>query len=370
MPQPDSYPTWLEINLSAVEKNVQAIRRISGVDSMAVVKANGYGYGSVEISRAALAGGAAWLGVHRYNEARILREAGIQAPILVLGIATAPEVDEAIAGNITLTLYSQEVAEMISQRAAALGRQAKVHLKVDTGMGRLGVLPSEAVALAQSAAASGDIHIDGVYSHFAMADLADHPLTTQQVQRFRETLQCLHEADFNPRWVHISNTGGTLGRTDAWFNLVRPGSGIYGIWPFDDLPYPDYLSPVLTWKARLASCKRIPAGWALSYGQVYTLTHDEWIGVVPVGYGDGYRRRYGTEMLIGGRRIPVRGTVCMDQCMVSLPERHAFGEEVVVLGRQGDACISLPELARRWNTAQLEVVTNISLRVPRVYVRD
>jgi len=308
--------------------------------------------------------------VHRYAEGRALREVGITAPILILGMVTPPEVDPAIASGMTLTLYSPDQIEMISQRAAAIGKTANVHIKVDTGMGRLGVLPGDALAFFRQVTSQGNIRVEGIYSHFANADTLNHPLTDLQVQRFKDVLECLHQAGFQPRWVHTANTGGTLGRRDAWFNLVRPGSGMYGIWPLLELPYPDFLSPVMTWKARLASCKKVPAGWSISYGSVYTPTHEEWIGVIPVGYGDGYRRRYGTEMIIGSRRVPVRGTVCMDQCMVSLPEKTKFGEEVVVLGRQGEEQITLPELARWWTTAQLEVVTNITARVPRVYIRE
>jgi alanine racemase len=370
MSEPNPYPTWVEVNLSAIERNVQAIRKLTGVDFMAVVKANGYGHGAVEVSRAALGAGAAWLGVHRYAEARELREAGIDAPCLVFGMITPEEIDRAIGENITLTLFSHELADIISQRAAAVGRTASVHIKVDTGMGRLGVLPGEAVSLAQKATELGNIHIDGVYSHFAMADSDGHPLTDLQVRRFRETLGSLREAGFDPRWVHQANTGGTLNRSDAWFNLVRPGSGLYGIWHIKEVPYPETLTPAMTWKSRLALSKCVPAGWGISYGQLYTLTQDEWIGVVPVGYADGYRRRYGVEMLVGGRRVPVRGTICMDQCMLSLEHAYPYGEEVVVLGKQGEACISLPEVAHWWQTSQLDVVTGISGRVHRVYVRE
>ncbi len=366
----DSHPTWLEVNLSAVERNVRYVVQTAGVPLMAVVKANAYGHGAVEVGKTALSAGAKWLGVARFGEARILRQAGIQAPILVLGMITPPEVDEAIASDVVLTLHSCEVADLFAQRARAVGKPVRAHLKVDTGMGRLGVQVHEIVSLAQHAKEHGGIQMEGLFSHFAMADTDQHPLTPKQLERFNEALKLLNEAGFHPEYVHLSNTAGTLVHPEARFTMVRAGSAIVGIWPFDELAYPDYLTPAISWKARLASCKVIPAGWAIGYGQSYNVTEDELIGVIPVGYGDGFRRLPGNEVLIGGEMVPVRGRTCMDQTMIHLPKKYPLGEEIVLLGRQGNARIRLEDLADRWKTAQVDVTTIISARVPRIYIRE
>jgi alanine racemase len=367
----DQYPTWVEVNLSAVENNVKRTIEHVGVPLMAVVKDNAYGHGSVEVGKAALAAGATYLSVARFCEAMVLRHAGIQAPILSLGMVTPAEVDEAIANHVTVNLHSFEVAEMFAQRGRVAGKSVSVHLKVDTGMGRLGVQVNEIVKLARFALEKGNIQVDGMFSHFANADMVNDSLTPKQVIRFQQAVDALREEGICPPWLHLSNTAGTLVHPDARFTMVRAGSAVVGIWPFNyDLPYPEFLRPALTWKARLASCKMLPAGWAVGYGQLYTLSKNELIGVVPVGYGDGFRRTPGNEVLIGEQRVPVRGRVCMDQTMIHLPKEFPLGEEVVILGKQGDERIRLEDLALRYNTAQVDVSTMINFRVPRVYVRD
>ncbi|MDR3575399.1 MAG: alanine racemase [Anaerolineaceae bacterium] len=367
----DQYPTWVEINLSAVESNVKRTIERAGVPLMAVVKDNAYGHGSVEVAKVAVAAGVTYLSVSRFSETRILRQAGIQVPILSLGMVTPAEVDEAIVSNVIVNLHSFEVAEMFAQRARAIGKPVTVHLKVDTGMGRLGVQVNEIVALARYALAQGNIQIDGMFSHFANADLVEDSLTPIQVIRFQQAVDALHEDGIYPRWLHLSNTAGTLVHPEARFTMTRAGSAVVGIWPFNyDLPYPEYLRPALTWKARLASCKILPAGWAIGYGQIYPLTQDELIGVIPVGYGDGFRRTAGNEVIIGGQKVPVRGRLCMDQTMIHLPKKYPFGEEVVLIGKQGDARIRLEDLALRYDTSQVDVSTGINIRVPRIYVRD
>ncbi len=367
----DQYPNWVEINLSAIENNVRKTIEHAGVPLMAVVKDNAYGHGSVEVAKVAEANGVTYLAVSRFGETRALRQAGIKVPILSLGMVTPAEVDEAIVTNVTVNLHSFEVAEMFSQRAQAAGKPVTVHLKVDTGMGRLGVQVNEIVALARFALEKGNINIDGMFSHFANADQANDSLTPVQINRFQQAVDALHEQGIFPRYLHLSNTAGTLVNPEARFTMVRAGSAVMGIWPFDyNLPYPEFLRPALTWKARLASCKMLPAGWAIGYGQQYVLKEDELIGVVPVGYGDGFRRQPGNELLIGGYRVPVVGRACMDQVMIHLPKPFPMGEEVVIIGSQGNERIRLEDLALRYNTAQVDVAQGINIRVPRVYVRD
>ena len=361
-------PTWLEVDLSAVAQNTRAMLAHTRQPLMAVVKANAYGLGAVEIGQTALQAGASWLAVARAGEALALRRAGISAPVLVFGMATPDEVDAAIAADVTLTLYSFESAELYAGRASAAGRPVRVHLKVDTGFGRLGVLPEQALALAQRARNRGGIDIDGVYSHLAMADeTPDHPLTQTQIQTFSNVLAGLRAAGIDPHWAHLTNSAAVVGLPEAHFNLVRAGSALIGLKPHYYLPFPADLRRVVAWKALLAACKQLPSGWAVGYGQTYRPGEGEWIGTLPIGYGDGFRRLPGNQVLIGGQRCPVVGRVCNDMCMVRLPQPYPEGTEVTVIGVQGDESITTDELVDRWQTSQADILSTISLRVPRLY---
>ena len=275
------YPTWLEINLAAVERNAKTIIETTGSDLMAVVKGNAYGHGSIEIGKAALAGGAKWLAVARVGEALELRQAGIEAPVLVLGLPPSYEVDAALQNNLTLPLPSFEAAEIFAKRAKELGKTLNVHLKVDTGMGRLGVLPEDVLPLARKALELGGIKLDGIFSHFAASDQDHSPMMNIQLQNFKKALQSLDEAGLRPQWVHIANTGASLAFPESHFNLVRGGQSIVGLNPFVYTSKPEILEPALTaWKARLISCKELPAGWGVGYGPEYVTNETELIGAV------------------------------------------------------------------------------------------
>lgn len=359
----------MEVDLSAVAHNTRAVLSRTAQPLMAVVKANAYGLGAVEVGRTALSAGAAWLAVARTGEALKLRQAGITAPVLVFGMATPDEVDRAIAEDITLTLYSFESAELLARRAAAAGKPVRVHLKVDTGFGRLGVLPDQAVALAERARDLGGVEIDGVYSHLAMADEVDnHPLTRAQIERFSSVLAGLRAIGCDPRWAHLTNSAAAFGLPEAHFNLVRAGSALIGLKPHYYLPFPPELKRVVAWKALLAACKQLPPGWAVGYGQTYQPAPGEWIGTLPVGYGDGFRRTPGNQVLIDGQRCPVIGRVCNDMCMVRLPRPYPEGTEVTIIGRQGNEAITTDELVDRWQTAQADILSTINPRVTRCYI--
>jgi len=366
----NSYPTWVEVNLSAIIHNTHLVIQSTGVALMSVVKANAYGHGIIEVAKATLEGGATWLGVARLNEAFKLRDAGITAPILAMGAATPNEIDQAIGRDVTITLHSAEVADLFIERAKAIGKPVNAHMKVETGLGRLGMMPEEILPIAQKAIQSGWVNLDGVFSHFAMADIKDHPLTPLQIKRFKQVVDELHAAGIRPKWLHLCNSAGALAYPEAKFNLVRAGSAVIGVNPFEGSRMPTSLRTSLTWKAWLVSCKVLPKGWGISYGQQYTTTSDEIIGVVPVGYGDGFRRFSNNEVLIDGQRVPVVGRVCMDQCMVRLPRRYPLGTEVVLLGKQGNETITADDLAVRWNTTLVDVCAILAQRVERVYVRD
>lgn len=362
------YPTWVEVDLSAIAHNTRLLRQTTGTAVMAVVKAEAYGHGMIAVARTALAHGATWLGVARLGEARQIRLAHIAAPTLVFGLLTPEEVDEAIANDISVTLHSFENAELLSQRAAALGRPVHAHLKVDTGMGRMGVLPEEARRLAEFACASGRILLEGLYSHLAEVDDDPHAaLTEQQMRRFVQALRSLEEAGLRPPYVHLANSAAAYALPAARFDLVRAGSAIVGLRPFYYAAFPSAMRRSLSWHAQLADCKRLPAGWNVSYGQEYQASGEEWIGVVPVGYGDGLRRQPGNQVLIEGQRVAVVGRVCIDQCMVRLPRPLPPGTRVTLIGRQGDEAIYVEELVQRWHSSEAGVTAGITGRVPRCY---
>ncbi len=359
----------LEINLASVRHNCSVYINTAGVPIMAVVKADAYGCGAVAIAKAAEAAGIEAFAVARVGEAKILREAGIREPILVFNAFTQDEIDFGVAADLILTLNSFEMIDKLVNAADRQKKKALVHLKVDTGMGRFGVFPAEAGPLASAALATSRIEIDGIYSHFANIDEdPDSPLNAVQVARFEEALALLRQTGVTPRWIHCSNSASVLNLPASRFNLVRVGNALIGVNPFYYAEFPETLQRCLTWKTKLVSVRRLPAGYGIGYGQTYHLENDAWVGVIPVGYGDGYRRVAGNEVLIGGRRVPVIGSVCTDVCMVLLPERFNPGESVVLLGNQGRESITVEELAARWRTARADVMSGISARVARVYL--
>ena len=360
-----SHPTWIDIDLAAVTRNSAEIIRDTGTPLLAVLKGDAYGHGAVRVAAAALAGGASWIGLARFGEAQALRAAGLGAPILVLGMVTPDEVDGAIALGLTLTLHSRAALALFAARARCAGRELAVHLKVDTGLGRLGVFPGEIVALARAALAEG-LRVDGVYSHLALAD-QEHGHNQLQIQRFEEALDSLQAAGLRPRWAHLANSAAAFHLPAARHDLVRVGNVVLGMRIQPERALDPKYRPALSWRARLASCRRLPAGSGLGYGQAYVTPAEEWIGVVAVGYGDGLRRVPGNQVLIGGARCPVLGQLCLDQIMVRLPGPFPEGEEVVLIGTQGRESIGLHDLALLYGTSQVDVSTHLHARVPRCY---
>jgi alanine racemase len=361
--------TWVEVDLSAVQHNTHYYLQTAGVPLMAVVKADAFGCGAVEVGKSALAAGATWLAVARYCEAHELRAANITAPILVFGAVTPQEVDQAIHENVTLTLYDFEVAKMYTQRAQACQDKVSIHIKTDTGLGRLGILYQEAQSLAKFVQEQEAIIIDGIYSHFAMADVTpDNPLTSLQLIKFHNVLQVFWDLGINPKWIHCSNSGATVYVPEARFNLVRVGAGLVAIKPVDWGTFPPELKRVMSWKTRLVSSKVLPAGWGIGYGQEYHLREEQNIGVLAVGYADGFHNAPNNEVLIHGKRVPVVGKVCCDMCMVKLPELYPDGTEVVLLGNQGNEWITIEDLAQRWKLSDADVTSLISPRVNRIFV--
>jgi alanine racemase len=369
MPAARGHSTWVEVDTSVIEGNISSFVGLTRAQVMAVVKANGYGHGALPVAHAALRGGATWCAVARLSEALELRAGGLECPILLLGLTTPPEMEHAVRSRISMTVWSDAQIGQAAQAAKSLGATASLHLKVDTGMSRLGVQPEAALELAKRLSATDGVRFEGLYTHFARADESDPATTDWQAKSFHTVLQQMEKAGLEPALIHAANSAATLKRPDLHHDLVRVGIALYGLHPSSETRLPHHIRPALAWKTQLSHVKLLPAGRGISYGHVYTTTKDERIGTLPVGYADGFRRVPGNEVLVRGVRAPVVGRVCMDQCLVQLDHVHeaSVGDEVVLIGRQGDERISAEEVAARWGTINYEVVCGIGARVPRLY---
>lgn len=365
----NSYSTWLEIDLNAIKSNVARIKQMTGVEVMAVIKANGYGHGARPAAQAAIQGGATWCGVARIEEALALRRAGISCKLLVLGYTPPAKIPEAIDQQIVVSLTDPEMTNSYLEYARINGGTLHAHVKVETGMGRLGMLPSEIPTFLRTLKES-PISVDGIFTHFARADEPETGSTQAQIALFDQLLAALDSEGLKPKTVHAANSAAVFNFPQSWYDLVRPGNAIYGMSPSPDMQMDLNFKPALTWKARITSLRRYPAGSGISYGSTYVTHTDERIGVMPIGYGDGFRRIDNQQVLVGGKRVNVVGRVCMDQSMLQLdnvPEAKV-GDEVVLIGCQGEERISVDEVARRWSTINYEVVCGLADRLPRIYI--
>ncbi len=368
----------VEVDLDAVAGNVDSMARRTGTPVLAVVKADAYGHGLVPVARAALAGGAAWLGVAQLDEALRLREAGIDAPVLAwLLSGDAAPVAAALRRQVTLGLSHPRHVEAVMLAARASGQVADVHVKVDTGLHRNGVdladLPAVARTLADAERA-GLVSVSGVFSHLAWADSPRHPTVDRQAAAFTGAVDVLREAGLRPGLRHLANSAATLTRPDLHLDLVRPGLAVYGLSPVPDIAGPAELGlrPALTLRSRLAHVRRLAAGEGVSYGHAWTATEDTVLGLVPLGYADGLPRSATgrAEVWVGGsrgRRVPVVGRICMDQVVVDLGARarEDVGDDVVVLGPGLQGEPTAEEWAVAAGTISYEVVARLGSRLPR-----
>lgn len=366
------------IDLDAFEGNVRLIRDLvrPGTDVMAVVKANAYGHGAVPISRAALRAGANSLAVATVDEAAVLRDAGIADPIALLGAIDLSEATRALRLGLEVTVGSVELLDALAAaaRVVPLPKPAAVHLKVDTGMRRYGVLPEEAVALARRIDRDPLLDLAGVCTHFSSADDIEERPAIEQAVRFDRCLATLREAGIAPFRAHVANSAAALRSRRFDYDLVRPGIALYGLPPSRDIPLPLGIRPVMSIRSRVARVVPLAAGDTVGYGRTYAAERQEHAVLVPIGYGDGYRRGLSGLGWVGiaGRRAPVRGRISMDQTVVSVPDGVAarVGDDVVVL--DGDPQWGAPDattLADLLGTIPYEVVTGIAARVPRHYLR-
>lgn len=382
--------TWAEVDLSAYAHNIKELRRITRSDArlMAVVKADGYGHGAAAVAREALQNGAQFLGVARVNEAVQLRETGLNAPILIFGYSPPDCAETLIDYDLIQTVYTPAAAAALSEKSRRLGKSINVHLKVDSGMGRLGLVlnapttTSAAIAVpasnpireAQAIARLAGLEIQGIFTHFATADSADKSYATGQLERFMDFIEQLRRIGIEPPLKHAANSAALIDMPDSHLDLVRPGIATYGLYPSDEVNKNNVdLKPVMTLKSRIIHLKKVPAGFNVSYGITYRTPKPTTIATVPVGYADGFNRRLSSRgyMLVHGQRVPVVGRVCMDLTMIDVGALSdvAIEDEVVVFGKQQGEAITADEIAGGLNSINYEVVTAITARVPRVYLR-
>lgn len=368
-------PTYVEVNLAQLTTNYRAIEQaVAPAKIMAILKANAYGHGLVEIARHVVALGAAYLGVAVLEEGILLREEGITAPILVLGGILGNQVPLFLAHDLTLTASSVEKITQIEEAARRLGVRARVHLKIDTGMERIGVHYYSAHTLLEAALQCEHVEVEGIYSHFANADAADLTSARVQLERFKRVLCFYEECGLPlPPLRHMANSGAILQLPESHFNMVRPGILLYGVYPSDEVQRTVPVRPALTWKSRVVYFKVVLPNHPVSYGSTWQSDRMTRVVTVPVGYGDGYFRRMSdqAEVIIRGKRYPVIGRICMDQLMVNIGWETAYNDdEVILLGVDGEsgAAITSEELAAWAGTIPYEILTNINTRVPRVYV--
>ncbi|WP_255491631.1 MULTISPECIES: alanine racemase [unclassified Actinotalea] len=378
-----AFPARAVVDLAAVRSNVEALRgRAPGAQVMAVVKADAYGHGLVPSARAALAGGATWLGVAQLDEALALRAAGVTARTLTWLYAPGAPLDLAVTADLDVSVPALWALDEVAAAARATGRTARVHLKVDTGLGRGGVMPRDLDALldaALAAQAEGVVDVVGVWSHLAWADAPDHPTVLAQAAVFADAVALAERRGARLEVRHLANSAATLTNPAMHFDLVRPGLAVFGLSPAPQLGTPaDYgLTPAMRLEARLVLTKTVPAGQGVSYAHAYVTPRETVLGVVPLGYGDGVPRhasggadRWGGPVQVGGRRLGVAGRVCMDQFVLDLGPgaTERAGDTVVLFGSGHDGEPTAEDWAAAADTISYEVVTRLGARVPRTYV--
>jgi alanine racemase len=381
--------TWAEIDLGALAHNYRELRRVtaSSAAMMAVVKADGYGHGATQVARVALENGVQFLAVARMDEAVRLRKAGISAPILLFGYSLPAYVDILASQDIRAALNSLDGARIISVEAARRNATVKAHIKVDTGMGRLGLLTDEIAVQTVSGEqfnrtineilainALPGIEVEGIFTHFASSDSRDKDHAKIQLSRFIKLLETLKEHSLRVKYRHAANSAAIIDMPESHLDLVRPGIAQYGLWPSDEVHKERIdLRPVMSIKSRIIQVKEVGAGFAVSYGSTYVTPRPTRIATIPIGYADGYDRILSSKghMLIQGMRAPIIGRVCMDFTMIDVghvPDVH-LEDEVVILGSQGDETITADEIAKRVGTINYEIVSSLTSRVPKMYVR-
>lgn len=374
LPSSTTRPTVAEIDLGALAHNFSAIKRKVGrtVAVMAVVKANAYGHGIREVSHFLEGRGARYFGVATAEEGKMLREAGIRSPIHVFTLPSPSQIPLIFDFSLEPTVCTETEILLLEREAQKRRQSVDAHLKIETGMNRIGARVSDLGPILTLLGKGRRIDLKGVYTHFATADDTDKTFLRRQLDEFDRGLEVLDRAGASPHIAHCANSGAILEEPRSYKAMVRPGVMLYGYYPSLGTSESVRVRPVLTLRSSLSMTKRIDAGETVSYGRRFVATRPTWIGTIPLGYADGYTRllTHKARCLVKGRSVPIAGTVCMDQCMVNLgDDRRRAGDEVVLIGRQGRARISAWDLASQIETIPYEILCAISERVPRIYTK-
>lgn len=365
-------PTFVEIDLGAIAHNLtEIVKHVAPAQIMAVVKADAYGHGFKEVSTIAIKHGATYLGVARVEEGISLRENKFNTPILVFGGFFENQIEDFLRFDLDFTLYDLNQAKALSEKTKALGKSARVHVKIDTGMGRVGVAWESAVDFIQTLLELNHLEIIGIYTHFADSDEKDKTFTNIQLKRFCQVLKKLKERNIRIPLKHTANSGAILDIPNSYFDMVRPGVMMYGYYPSLETSKSVAIKPSMSIKSKVIFLKEVEAGTPISYNRAFQTMKKTSIATVPIGYGDGYNRLLSNQgvVLIRGQRFPVVGRVCMDQIMVDVGSRSSvqIGDEVVLLGRQGNEEVTIYEICEKLNTIPYEITCWISDRLQRVY---
>ncbi len=367
------WPCWIEVDLDALRHNVGALRKLvdPGCQVMAVVKAQAYGHGAVPVARAALEAGATWLAVARVQEGKQLRDAGIDAPTLLLGPFSDAEVPLMVQCELRPTITSLRQARTVSRVATSMGRGVRVHLKVDTGLGRYGAPLEGLLSLVRGMESLPGVLLEGLYSHFSTADDPDGSYAASQLQAFRSARETLEREGFRFPVVHMAASGATLAVDGSHLTMVRIGLSLYGLYPSPHMASRVLLRPALSLRSRVARVFPLQPGQSVGYGRTFIASEPLTAALIPVGYADGLPRSHSNQgfVLVNGRRVRLIGRISMDQCVADVTDCRtvAEGDQVVLIGSQGQAAISCEEFAERSGTISYEVLTSLGHRVPRVY---
>jgi alanine racemase len=364
--------TVAEIDLTAIAQNIQNIKKqVSPAAVMAVVKADAYGHGAVPVSKAVLNAGASHLAVAFVQEALELRRQGIKAPILVFAGCDATEADDYVKAGVQCTLYTHDHIRALEKSARRHECTIPVHIKIDTGMGRVGQAWDQALPFVQTVASHPLLNLTGIYTHFSTSDELDKQFTYLQLYRFNRLLEQIREAGIHIPIIHAANSGAILDVPEAYFNMVRPGVMMYGHYPSTETTESVAIRPAMTFQSRIHYIKRVTAGTSISYGRTFIAPRNCRIATLPVGYADGYNRLLSNQatVLIRGKRFPVVGRICMDACLVDLGEDEEIqaGDTAVLFGEQGHEAITVQSICERLGTIPYEVTCWVSKRVPRLY---
>ena len=370
-------PVWAEVNLDNLAHNMKEVIKNTkeGTLVTAVVKANAYGHGAVESSKVFLENGADRLAVATLSEAIELRLGSIDVPILILGYTPKSQYEEVLKYNIIQTIYDYESASILSEHATKLGKKAKIHIKIDSGMGRIGYLPeNQSIEEIIKISKLPGIEIEGIFTHFAKADEVDKSFTRLQYNRFMDIINKLEEQGLNIPIKHVSNSAAIIDLPEYNLDMVRAGIMLYGLYPSNEVDKDHIkLKPAMTPKTKISNIKTVPKNFGISYGQIFTTEKESKIATIPIGYADGFTRLLTSkgEAFINGKIVPIVGRICMDQCMLDVTEvdKVSIGDEVILFG-DGEKGLHIDDMANKLNTINYEIVCMVGRRVPRVYIKN